>query len=159
MLYHWEQNYKLFFLKWQVHLVQIWENVCQVFKSEPSYFVCQSFFFSHENEVCSGKKVTSSACNLNCTLAFPQNNYHIWIHSRNYFMHSFHFITQNIKKTLFKVWNFKKVIISTDSSMIFYFKWAVLRRPRWLSGNESIYHSGDMGLIPDPGRSHIPQSN
>ena len=105
------------------------------------------------------KKVTSSACNLNCTLAFPQNNYHIWIHSRNYFIHSFHFITQNIKKTLFKVWNFIKVIISTDSSMIFYFKWAMLRLPWWLSGKESTCYSGDIGLIPDPGRSHIPQSN
>ena len=144
-----------FYVNWQVHFVKR--------KCVPNTWVgiitaCQAFLPfkmpSYEK-----KKVTSSACNLNCTLAFPQNNYHIWIHSRNYFMHSFHFITQNIKKTLFKVWNFKKVIISTDSSMIFYFKWAVLRRPRWLSGNESIYHSGDMGLIPDPGRSHIPQSN
>ena len=31
--------------------------------------------------------------------------------------------------------------------------------PLWLSGKESTCHAGDMGLIPGPGRSHMPWSN
>ena len=31
--------------------------------------------------------------------------------------------------------------------------------PCWLSGEESACNAGDTGSTPDPGRSHMPQSN
>ena len=34
----------------------------------------------------------------------------------------------------------------------------IFRLPWWLSGKESFCQTGDLGLIPDPGRSHISQS-
>lgn len=40
---HCNKYYRLFSLEWQVHIIHIWEKVCQMSKSESPWFVCLLF--------------------------------------------------------------------------------------------------------------------
>ena len=90
------------------------EKMSARYPSLNHHILSVNHFFSHKNEICSGKKVTSSACNSNnCISAFPQDSHYNSV-CRTYT--SCILLPHRIQKYIIVGWLLTILIIFTASS-------------------------------------------